>query len=333
MAACGPQIPTVDDDGDEPASSTGDVTVMTSATTIPPSPPPPPPMPPSMTTGLDTGPDGSEGPSPTTDPSGSFPGTFDAPWVECMIGVDDCPPGEKCVPYAPNGTDYYDTRCVPVAADPVGEGEPCVAEGSSGSGFDNCDVGLSCFPADAETLEGHCSVICGAGEEIQPLCSFEQQCAEFNNGYAICLAICSPIIQDCLIPGEGCYWAPDDEAALCVPPVFGPGDGSLGAACDVVNGCMPGLNCTPASAVPACPGGYGCCTPYCDLTQVDSCDATLPGNGLPAVDTPGSIPRARSERSLRPPLVTGDLRRLVPPSPGAGSRTGHPLAVPPTHRR
>lgn len=60
---------------------------------------------------------------------------------ECDVFAQDCPPGEKCVPWANDGGGVWNaTRCSPVDDDPAAPGEPCTVEGGPTSGIDDCDA-------------------------------------------------------------------------------------------------------------------------------------------------------------------------------------------------
>ena len=83
---------------------------------------------------------------------------------ECDIEAQDCPEGEKCMPWANDGGDEWNgTRCSPIAKDPGPLGGPCLAEGSGTSGIDDCDLGLVCWQVDPKTNQGVCHAMCGPG--------------------------------------------------------------------------------------------------------------------------------------------------------------------------
>jgi hypothetical protein len=65
---------------------------------------------------------------------------------ECDLWKQDCPPGEKCMPWANDGGGSWNaTRCTPLAEDPRQPGEPCTVEGSGVSGRDDCDIRAMCW--------------------------------------------------------------------------------------------------------------------------------------------------------------------------------------------
>ncbi|MCA9708533.1 MAG: hypothetical protein KDK70_21975, partial [Myxococcales bacterium] len=193
----------------------------------------------------------------------------DDPWhclpIECSLYEQDCPSGEKCVPWANDGgSAWNDRRCVPVAEDPVGVGEACTMEGSPYSGLDDCALGAMCWSVDAETLEGTCVALCG-GTERAPTCAADQSCLVTNdNNLAVCLSNCDPLQPDCLA-GETCI--PDDTGFVCAPT----SEAAAGEPCSFINTCGAGLVCASNPYVaPSCDESEpGCCTPWCDLAAPD----------------------------------------------------------------
>lgn len=186
---------------------------------------------------------------------------------ECDVLAQDCPEGEKCMPWDSDGGSGWDAvRCVPLVPDPGEPGEPCTVEGSPGSGVDSCDLGAFCWDVDDETLTGTCVAMC-TGTAEAPVCETEGTvCAIINGGIlALCLPACDPLAQDCPT-GEGCY--PIQSVWACV---FDGSEGSgYGAPCEYINACAPGLVCLQAEAVPPgepCEGGSGCCSEICDVAD------------------------------------------------------------------
>ncbi len=83
----------------------------------------------------------------------------------------DLPPVETCNIWANDGGNRWNaTRCVPLAPDPAGPEEPCTAEGSGVSGFDDCDVASVCLVSNVDTLEGTCMPMC-IGSPEAPVCA------------------------------------------------------------------------------------------------------------------------------------------------------------------
>jgi hypothetical protein len=181
---------------------------------------------------------------------------------ECDLFAQNCPRGEKCMPWANDGVpSWHATRCSPVADDPTQVGEPCTVEGSGYSGIDDCDVGLMCWNVD-ETGSGVCEDMCSGSLEA-PICENpEDFCAIANDGFiALCLRACHPLLQDCEVRNEVCY--PLDDEWTCAPE-GGITDGGHAAPCEYINGCAWGTVCIDAAAFSSCETPR-CCSTICDL--------------------------------------------------------------------
>jgi hypothetical protein len=198
--------------------------------------------------------------------------------IECDIWAQNCPPGEKCMPWADDGgVSWNATRCSPLAPDPAQTGESCTVEGSGVSGIDTCDAASMCWNVDPETNEGTCIAFC-VGTENNPICTEPGHvCSVHNDGVLIlCVPKCDPIAQDCP-DGDACY--PVDQAFVCMPDCCGE-MGAYGDPCEFAN--------APPSAVPDCSSDVGCCTTFCHLNEENWC----PGAGqecLPWFE-PGQAP-------------------------------------------
>jgi hypothetical protein len=193
--------------------------------------------------------------------------------VECSPWEEDCPSGEKCMPWANDGGAWWNaTKCVPIAVQPDGVGEPCTVEGSGVSGIDSCDIHSMCWYVESDTLEGTCVAFC-SGSEVNPSCQDGcSSCSISSEGTLnLCLPQCDPIGQDCG-EGQACYLVEFD--ILCVPDASGD-QGGAGDPCQFLNSCDPGLQSAAAMSVPGCEG-LGCCTPFCAVESPTACDA-LPG--------------------------------------------------------
>ncbi len=216
---------------------------------------------------------------------------------ECNIYLQDCPSGEKCMPWANDGGGAWNaTRCSPVASDPGEPGDPCTVEGNGVSGIDDCDVGVMCFDVDSKTNEGVCHGMC-SGSEAMPVCEDpETACVTSNEGVlALCLTTCDPVLQDCA-EGEGCYAVPDDDAFLCAP-VARPGQ--PGEECEFINVCDSGLACIEGELLGCM--SLGCCTSFCDLgdPMADAgCDAVVPGHACVPWHEEGTAPAGEEHIGL-----------------------------------
>jgi hypothetical protein len=192
---------------------------------------------------------------------------------ECDFWEQDCPRGEKCMPWANDGGNVWNAlRCSPIADDPDAVGEPCTVEGSGVSGIDSCEAGSMCWDVDPETLQGYCVGFC-TGSPDDPMCEDPyQSCALGSDGpLALCFPLCDPLLQDCA-EGQACYGI--DDVFNCIPDASGE-MGAPGDECEYLNVCDPGTFCASAELVPGCPGMVGCCTPFCDVNEVPP--ACLPG--------------------------------------------------------
>jgi hypothetical protein len=185
---------------------------------------------------------------------------------ECDLWQQDCPRGEKCMPWANDGGSSWNaTRCSPIDEDPDAPGEPCTVEGIGTSGIDSCELGAMCWDVDEETLEGHCVAFC-VGSPEEPMCEAPStMCTQSGDSVLIlCLPTCDPLQQDCPA-GDACY--PVQDYWSCAPDASGEA-GGYGDACEFINVCDPGYVCLDASAVPPgepCEGATGCCTAICNL--------------------------------------------------------------------
>jgi hypothetical protein len=266
LGACG----TKDDDPMNQTSSTpSDEGDSSGSTSFTPDPTDPGPMttPMSGSSSSSGGDSGSEGMPFIVEPDGggvSF---------ECDLFAQDCPEGEKCMPWGNDGGTWNATRCSPISDNPGQPGDECTVEGSGTSGIDSCDIGVMCWDVDPETNMGSCVQMC-TGDEANPICEDPgTTCSIANDGaIVLCLPVCDPILQDCP-EGQACY--PVVEDWVCGPDASGE-MGTYGDPCEFINVCDPGLMCLDASATPNCMGGSGCCTEVCDITAPEG-DAQCTG--------------------------------------------------------
>ena len=188
------------------------------------------------------------------------------PAVECDVWTQDCPPGEKCMPWANDGGNSWNaTRCSPVDDNPGQVGDECMVDGSGVSGIDTCDVGEMCYYVDPETNAGTCVGFC-TGNESSPMCDPGFLCSISNDGVLIlCRRECDPLLQDCM-GSAACLQANGTDGFVCIVDASGDG-GAPGDPCEYLNACDPGLFCANAEVVPGCAGAVGCCSEFCDLTD------------------------------------------------------------------
>ncbi len=186
---------------------------------------------------------------------------------QCDVWAQDCPEGEKCMPWAADGGSSWNaTKCTPVNDNPDQPGDECTVEGSGVSGVDSCEVASMCWDVDGETNTGTCVPFCEGSEE-SPICSDPSEaCSITNDGTLIlCLPTCDPLLQDCQ-EGQACY--PEPAGFICSPDASGE-MGVYGDPCEFLNVCDPGFWCANADTVPGCVGAIGCCASYCDITEPD----------------------------------------------------------------
>jgi hypothetical protein len=187
---------------------------------------------------------------------------------ECDLFAQDCPAGEKCMPWANDGGPSWNaTRCSPLDPNPAQVGDECMVEGSGVSGIDNCDIGLMCWNVDENAL-GVCEDMC-TGSADNPICENpDDVCSIANDGaIVLCLASCDPLIQDCQIENEVCY--PINEDWACAPDASGE-MGAYGEPCEFINACDQGSVCVGAAAFTNCAGATGCCSNVCDINNANA---------------------------------------------------------------
>lgn len=197
----------------------------------------------------------------------------------CDQFAQDCPSGQKCVPYASDGGWTVNaTRCVDIHPQAVGQGEACWTGNTESSGYtgvDNCDFGMICWDVDPETNIGLCLQLCeGTGESMY--CS-DPDMACVGKDVNVCFPKCRPLEDNCPA-GCGCYAVSNNLA--CAPDASGD-MGAYGDACEFVNVCDPGNVCLGAEAIPHCSSSVGCCTEFCDLTAPACPDAEYGVECLP----------------------------------------------------
>ena len=120
----------------------------------------------------------------------------------CNLYTQNCPAGDKCMPWANDGGSAWNaTRCSPVVDDPREVGMACTVEGSGVSGVDDCERGAMCFDVDPETGQGICYAML-VGSDANPLCVDRLQAPVISSTLSLCLPTCRPLRADCP-PGHG----------------------------------------------------------------------------------------------------------------------------------
>jgi len=227
--------------------------------------------PPPVTTG-----GGTTGAPPTTG-SGMTDGSTGVEFLQppdmidgfqCDIWMEDCPEGQKCMPWDNTGGGSWNaTKCSPINANPGQEGDECTVEGSATSGIDSCDKHLLCWYVNDMNI-GTCINMCTGSEEA-PSCPGGQSCDVSNMGSLIlCLETCDPLVQSCP-DGQICFFDGVDQF-ICDFDASGE-EGQYGDPCAFINVCDYGLFCAAPESVPDCVSGDGCCSPYCNITEPNTC--------------------------------------------------------------
>jgi hypothetical protein len=208
----------------------------------------------------------SESETSTSQTTVVFVPESDHPWNECDSFEQDCPDGEKCVPYASTGGSWDAQKCVPVLGS-QSAGEPCTYAGRVES-TDDCDATGFCLDTNDEG--GTCVPFC-TGTADMPECPPKSLCSTGGSGViTLCLPICDPILQDC-DEGLVCIWVTNNFQC-----VFAAQGIPFGEPCGFINDCAAGSGCTSADALPSC-AGEACCSPFCQLGAGDLPCEVLPG--------------------------------------------------------
>lgn len=240
-----------------------------------------PPTDPTSTTGqppATTGADSSD--TGNMDDNGFVPeADMGGPIVMCDTFSQDCPDGEKCVPFIPEGeSTWTGTRCVEVTGAAV-DGDPCLLE-SLQEPNDGCDEDHLCWELiynEDNVLEGVCRPFC-AGTSGNPTCEEGASCL-LTGTINVCLQQCHPLFDDCG-DAKGCYLNGGQDFFVCQPISGGYDEG---APCTFVNDCNPGLFCAADASLPDCISETGgCCTALCDTTGEETC--TTPTECTPFFD-------------------------------------------------
>ncbi|MBZ5715256.1 ribulose phosphate epimerase [Nannocystis pusilla] len=227
---------------------------------------------------------GPTGPEPTTTaPASTSDGTTtEASFItppdggggakECDQWTQDCPEGQKCMPYSGDGDNAWESlKCTPVMENAGSVGDPCTVEGSGVSGIDNCGKGLMCW--DVTEGVGVCVSLCIGSPDAPDCAEPMASCLISNDGVlTLCLPFCDPLLQDC--PGDDlCIPNPQSpDAFLCVLDASGE-EGQEFDACEYINACDKGFTCANPQVALECDAmAIGCCVAFCDITEADVCN-------------------------------------------------------------
>ena len=187
---------------------------------------------------------------------------------ECDIWEQNCPEGQKCMPWANDGSSAWNAhKCTDVMHDAGEPGDECTVVGSEVSGVDSCAKGSMCWNVSPDTGKGTCVAFC-TGPQESPKCTVPMTtCTVSADAILIlCVPICNPLVQDC--PNMGlCIPQPNGGSFTCVLDASGD-MGQQNDPCEYDSACDPGLYCAnPALASECDPMVAGCCLPFCDLSD------------------------------------------------------------------
>ncbi|MDC0719673.1 hypothetical protein [Nannocystis bainbridge] len=222
------------------------------------------------TPGTDTGVD-----TDTTDGSFIMPPDGGGGTKECDPWVQDCPAGEKCMPYSGDGDNSWESlKCTPIMENAGQTGDPCTVEGTGVSGIDSCDLAHMCWNTDPDTGEGTCVKFC-SGSPDAPSCDVAgTACTIVNDGVLIlCLPMCDPLLQNCT-GTDLCIPNPmDPNSFICVLDASGDA-GQEFTPCEYANACDAGFYClNPELATECDPMALGCCLAFCDISAPECAGA------------------------------------------------------------
>ncbi len=195
------------------------------------------------------------------------------PSYQCGLVEQDCPRGEKCMPWDEDGgTEWNASRCVTIDPTPNPVGAPCTVVASPMSGMDDCDGTSMCLAVDPNTLEGTCSAFC-EGSDNAPTCADPVSSCHIgtNGSIFVCLPQCNPLVQDCG-PDSTCVAHENDGGFACLPDNSG-NAGAPSDPCLTITHCSPGNLCIDNAEVPGC-AEPSCCSAVCELGGASRC---LPG--------------------------------------------------------
>ncbi|EDM77677.1 hypothetical protein PPSIR1_14030 [Plesiocystis pacifica SIR-1] len=208
-------------------------------------------------------------------------------WDWCDPFEQDCPEGEKCVPFISFSDTYDANTCVPILGDNE-SGAPCELF-SPFEGTDDCDGNSFCWYADFEDSAGECRSFC-TGQPSDPMCPVDESCLITNEGTVnLCLQHCDPLVASCP-DGQACAWSGTD--LVCMDA----GETAVGDGCGGTGMCSPGQLCVENELLPVCEGS-SCCTEFCKLGDPDA-TCTLEGTACEPFFEEGAAPEGLEEVGL-----------------------------------
>ena len=193
--------------------------------------------------------------------------------LACDPYIQDCPEGQKCVPYDADpdeGVAFW--ACVDILGQ-VPAGEPCVYEPGA-LPKDDCDGESFC--QGARPLEGDgpwlgiCSPFC-LGDPSDPTCPENHECTGLEFAPPeYCAQQCIPLLQEDCAEGSTCQWSGARFECMAELEQL-----PTGLTCGELNDCAAGNICVIADVVNC--EADNCCASYCNLEDGDGpCQAIDP---------------------------------------------------------
>lgn len=198
---------------------------------------------------------------------------------ECDFDSPDpgCAEGLKCMPYSNDGSGQPNAAaCFPIHPEAVDLYEDCEWTGEVFSGYDNCGDNAFCrdYTGEGGTCQGFCLYLSDDWDDVA--CEDPEAIPGWGcqSCFCTCDRYCNPLDAGACFEGEGCYPVSHPDF-VCEPDASGE-MGTYGDPCEYINACDMGYFCVGSFAVPGCEG-VGCCTPFCDLTQPNTCPGVAEG--------------------------------------------------------
>lgn len=183
---------------------------------------------------------------------------------------EDCDQFEKCTAWDHNGMGIWnENKCVELMGD-GNAGDACMVPNLNASGEDDCGAGSLCWDPDPDTHLGYCVSFC-TGSPEDPQCEGDTLCIIYNDGVLpLCLTMCDPLAGGGDCPGADnlCIPHPEEAGFVCALDAS-EGMGVDGIECEDSSSCNQGLFCASINDLSDCQGSDGCCSPYCDLTDMN----------------------------------------------------------------
>ena len=213
---------------------------------------------------------------------------FAAAYGECDPWQQDCPEGEKCVPYGSTGGPHYDAqKCVQITNDGMA-GDECTYAGIV-EGNDSCDADSFCWPTQGpeDQLVGHCTAFC-TGTPDDPMCPAEYSCLISNDGSInFCVPECNPLDPEPTCANDwSCHYQESPGIFGCWLGDVGEGETCVGGD-QLYDDCGEGLTCYDGEHLPMCEGDR-CCAAFCDVSD-------------PMCNAPGTTCTTLWENAMAPP--------------------------------